>query len=126
MACLRVFAEPLHIAQSEWPASGWNFTWFGPQHFGMERAQIEAWLDRQPGKQLVIVRYWGNHYPFDEWVYNGADIDGSKVIWARDAPNNLELVRYYRDRKVWLVEPDATPARITLYTMAESAAGASH
>ncbi len=126
MACLRTFAEPLHIAQSEWPASGWNFTWFGPQHFGTERAQIEAWLDQQPGKQLVIVRYWGNHYPFDEWVYNEADIDGSKVIWARDASDNLELVRYYRDRKVWVAEPDAIPARITLYPMAESAAGAAH
>ena len=33
---------------------------------------------------------------------------------GRDAQGNLELIRYYRDRKVWLVEPDAMPARITL------------
>ncbi len=125
LAGLRVFAEPLHIAQSEWPPSGWNFTWFGPQHFGTERAQIEGWLDRQPGKQLVIVRYWGNHYPFDEWVYNHADIDHSKVVWARDAgaADNLELIHYYQDRKVWLVEPDAIPARITPYPMPEIKAG---
>ena len=58
---------------------------------------MEAELDQQPGKQLVIVRYWGNHYPFDEWVYNQADIDGSKVIWAREmgSAGNSELIRYY-------------------------------
>jgi hypothetical protein len=126
MACLRVFAGPLHIAQSEWPPSGWNFIWFGPQPFGTERAQMEAWLDRQPGGQLVIVRYWGNHYPFDEWVYNRADIDGSKVVWARDssAADNMELIRYYRSRKVWLAEPDAMPAQITPYPNEAASGGA--
>ena len=76
----------------------------------------------------MIVRYWGNHDPFDEWVYNQADIDGSKVIWARDgsAADNLELIRYYKDRKVWLVEPDAIPARISPYPMPESVASAAH
>jgi hypothetical protein len=32
-----------------------------------------------------------------------------------DAANNLELIRYYKGRTVWLVEPDAIPARISLY-----------
>ena len=70
----------------------------------------------------MIVRYWGNHYPFDEWVYNAADIDGSKVIWARDGDpaGNVELIRYYRDRKVWLVEPDAF-RRGSPYPAAEAA-----
>jgi hypothetical protein len=117
LACLRVFAEPLHVAPSEWPASNWNFTWLGPQHFGVERDGIEKRLSQLPGGQLVIVRYWGNHQPFDEWVYNSADIDHSKVIWARDmgSAGNEELIRYYRDRSVWLVEPDATPARVWPY-----------
>ena len=119
LAGLRAFAAPLHIAPSEWPASSWNFEWWGPQQFGVERHQILDHLSSLPGGQLVIVRYWGNHDPFDEWVYNSADIDGSKVVWARDmdAANNLELIHYYRDRKVWLVEPDATPARIAPYPM---------
>ena len=83
---------------------------------------MEAWLEHQPGKQLVIARYWGNHEPFDEWVYNAADIDNSKVIWARDlgAAGNLELIHYYKDRTVWLVEPDAIPARISPYPFQES------
>ena len=125
MAGLRIFAGPLHIAQSEWPPSNWNFNWFGPEHFGTERAQMETWLDHQPGQQLVIVRYWGNHDPFDEWVYTAADIDRSQVIWARDGDpaGNPELIRYYKDRNVWLVEPDATPARIQLYPMDANGSG---
>ena len=121
LAGLRVFAEPLHLAQSEWPASGWNFFWIGPEHFGVERAQIEDKLSHLPGGQLAIVRYSAKHNPFDEWVYNGADIDGSKVVWARDAgtADNLELIHYYRNRTVWLVEPDAMPARITPYPIPE-------
>jgi hypothetical protein len=126
LAGLRIFSGPLNLGPSEWPASGWNFEWWGPQHFGVEREQIEKNLSALPGGQLVIVHYWPKHDPFDEWVYNRADIDGSKVIWARDgnAAANFELIRYYKDRKVWLVEPDAIPARITPYPMAESVASA--
>ena len=125
LAGLRVFARPLGIAPLEWPPSNWNFTWFGPEHYGVERAQIEARLEQLPGKQLVIVRYAAWHDPLAEWVYNGADIDDSKVVWARDMgpSDNLELIHYYQDRKVWLVEPDAVPARITPYPRQSGASG---
>ena len=81
-----------------------------------------------PGKQLVIVKYGSNHYPVDEWVYNSADINASKVIWARDmdAADNSKLIHYYHHRKVWLVEPDAIPARIVPYPIPEQTAGAAH
>jgi len=123
---LRLFADPLHMTPPEWPPSNWNFVWFGPGHFGVERAQIESRLEQLPGPQLVIVRYEPDHNPLDEWVYNAANIDDSKVIWARemDAADNLELLRYYRGRRVWLVEPDATPVRITPYPMAAAATAA--
>jgi hypothetical protein len=70
-----------------------------------------------PGRQLVIVRYATDHNSLDEWVYNAADIDGSKVIWARemDQAENLELIHYYKDRSVWLVQPDTTPATVSVY-----------
>ena len=55
------FRRPLQIAPPEWPPSNWNFTWFGPEHFGVERAQIEARLSSLPGGQLVIVRYSARH-----------------------------------------------------------------
>jgi len=121
MAGLRLYAEPLHLRLDEWPASEWNFKWYGPGHFGTERAHIETGLEQLPGRQLVIVRYSPDHNPFDEWVYNGADIDDSKVIWARgmDNANDLELIRYYKDRKVWLAQPDKAPAEVSPYFMSE-------
>jgi hypothetical protein len=124
MAGIRVVASPLHFGPNEFPPSDWNESWFGPDHFGTERAQIEARLSQLPGGQLAIVRYSPGHNPGDEWVYNRADIDGSKVVWARDADtaDNLELIRYYQNRKVWLVEPDVTPARVSPYAIPERAA----
>lgn len=118
MTGLRLFAGPLHLALPEYPAAAWNFTWYGPDHFGTERVRVEESLRQLPGNQLAIVRYSSLHNPFNEWVYNSAEIDTSKVIWAREMADvdNLELIRYYRDRRVWLVEPDVSPARVTEYT----------
>jgi hypothetical protein len=117
VAALRLGAEPLHLRLAEWPPSEWNGYWYGPGQFGLERARIEAGLAQQPGKQLAIVRYSPSHEPLDEWVYNAPEIDGSKIVWARemDDANNLELIRYYKDRKVWLVQPDNQPAKLSPY-----------
>jgi len=32
-----------------------------------------------------------------------------------DAANNLDLMRYYKDRQVWLVEPDKSSADLSIY-----------
>jgi hypothetical protein len=129
MSGLRLYAGPLHLALPEWRGMGapWNFSWYGPDHFGTERFRVEGGLEQLPGKQLAIVRYSSRHNPFDEWVYNAADIDGSKVVWARemDAANNLELIQYYKDRKAWLIQPDAQPAIVTEYPMPERMQGSS-
>jgi hypothetical protein len=124
MAGIRVIASPLHFGPNEFPPSDWNESWFGPGDFGTERAQVESQLSQLPEGQLAIVRYSASHNPEDEWVYNRADIDGSKVVWARDADaaDNLELIRYYQNRKVWLVEPDLTPQRVSPYAIPERAA----
>ena len=128
MAGLRLFTGPLHIVIPQWPPSEWADKWYGPEHFGVQRAHIEAGLEQLPGGQLAMVRYFPDHNPLDEWVYNLADIDGSKVVWARemDAANNLELIHYYSGRKVWLVEPDAQPATISPYPAPEEPAAATH
>jgi hypothetical protein len=119
MAGLRLFATPLNLLAPEAPSSNWNLSWFGPAaSFGSERAGFESELEQRPGKHLVVVRYSPNHEPpFDDWVYNAADIDSSKVVWAREmsSADNQELFNYYRDRDVWLAEPDAMPARLTPY-----------
>ena len=83
---------------------------------GQQRAQILSQLNALPGRKLVLVRYGPNHELLNaEWVYNDADIDGSNVVWARDmsASDNEELLRYYRDRQAWLIQPDEIPPRLT-------------
>jgi hypothetical protein len=78
------------------------------------RASITSDLERLPGRHLVLVRYSGNHDPDREWVYNAADIDRAKVIWARDMGEheNEELLRYFSGRKVWILYPDESPLRL--------------
>jgi hypothetical protein len=74
----------------------------------LERGRIMHELHRLPGRQLVIVDY-GDHHDVDwEWVWNAADIDDSKVVWARDmgAPANQELLNYFKDRRVWQLSGD--------------------
>jgi hypothetical protein len=80
------------------------------------RIAIGRRLAQAQGKQLVFVRYWPKHL-FEEWVHNAADIDGSRIVWARDvgADENEKLRRYYSDRTAWLLEPDAKPPRLTPY-----------
>jgi hypothetical protein len=128
VAGLRLFVSPLHIPISEWPASGWNFSWYGPDYFGTERMLVESRLEELPGNQLAIVRYNSWHNPFNEWVYNKADIDASKVVWARemDEKDNKELIHYYPDRKVWLVEPDSPSVNVSPYSGPEQLPSASH
>jgi len=66
-------------------------------------------LQAQPGKHLVMVRYNDDDLSIhDEWVFNGADIDGSKVVWARelDKLQNEKLFAYFKDRKIWLATTD--------------------
>jgi hypothetical protein len=72
------------------------------------RAAIAEKLKHTPGKHLIMVRYAEDHNIHDEWVFNAADLDGAKVLWARelDPEQNAKLFAYYKDRRVWLVTPD--------------------
>jgi hypothetical protein len=81
------------------------------------RVFVQKQLAQAPGKLLVFVRYWPAHIFQDEWVYNAADVDGARVVWARDLgpEENAKLRSYYPDRTVWLLEPDARPPRLTAY-----------
>lgn len=81
------------------------------------RTAIQRVLAEVPGKQLVFVRYWPQHVFQQEWVYNAAVVDGTRVVWARDlgVDENDKLRRYYPDRTVWLLEPDARPPKLSRY-----------
>jgi hypothetical protein len=80
----------------------------------LARAEILHHLQSSPGEHLILVRYGPGHVPDREWVYNAADIDHSKVVWARDMgeQDNRELLQYFRNRKVWKVSPDELPPRL--------------
>jgi hypothetical protein len=85
------------------------------------RAAIQNHLSHEPGKHLIIVRYEPDHNIHDEWVYNGADIDGAKVLWARelDKPQNAKLLAYFKDRTAWLVEPDSDNTELIPYSLVD-------
>ena len=97
-------------------------TWYSPITVNTYRARIIAQLSAQPGLHLVIVRYSPDHLPANEWVFNRADIDQSKVVWARDmgADRNSELIRYFKDRQIWLAEPDQAVPKLSPYLDAET------
>jgi hypothetical protein len=82
------------------------------------RAAIAEKLSHTPGKHLILVRYQEDHNLHDEWVYNGAEIDSAKVLWARelDAEQNEKLFAYFKDRQVWLVEPDRDNSELIPYS----------
>ena len=74
------------------------------------RQAVQKILQTTPGRHLVVVRYGARHDVLDEWVYNGAEIDTAKILWARDldAAQNEKLFAYFKDRQIWLVNPDET------------------
>jgi hypothetical protein len=100
----------------------WPPTWYNSAPVKTDRARIEAKLESQPGAQLAIVRYATPAKAKYEWVYNRADIDGSKVVWARDMgpAQNQELIDYFKGRRVWLVQPDEDPPALSAYSPALS------
>jgi hypothetical protein len=124
LAVVRLYAAPLHISLGDRASDHWAVNWYGPGEFGVARATVEARLERLPGKQLAIVRYSPGHSPLDEWVYNAPDIDHSKVIWAQDmgAAENLDLIHSYKNRTVWLIQPDSHSSEITPYPIPEQEA----
>ncbi len=116
MFLVRVSANASRIPLSDSHAPAWFQK--GPASFG--RAQIVEQLQKLPGQQLVIVRYSSSHQPFDEWVYNDADINASKVVWAHamTPTEDQQLIDYFPGRQVLLLEPDQGPPRLLPYVRA--------
>jgi hypothetical protein len=115
LAGIRLYAHPLHIRL----VGADCLTWYGSEPLGLERSQAQAKLESYPGRQLAIVRYARGHNVFDEWVYNAADIDRSNVVWAHEMnpTDDQQLLKYFKDRKAWLVEPDFNPPRVSPLSM---------
>jgi hypothetical protein len=81
------------------------------------RKPVEKQLAALPGEHLVLVRYSKDHNSGEEYVYNEADIDHSKTVWAREIPGmDLgPLLNYFRNRDVWLYEPDEDDSIVQPY-----------
>ena len=110
MIVLRVSAVLVHAPiEPPWPRGN------------LDRAAIVEKLEQTPDRHLVIVRYGPHHDVHWEWVYNAADIDGSKVVWARDMGerDNQELLNYFHDRTVWQLNADEFPTRLEPYQKAQ-------
>lgn len=106
MIFLRVTAALTHTRiEPAWPRGN------------LERAALLQHLQKLPGLQLVIVGYGSQHNVDREWVYNDADIDAAKVVWARDMGknDNQELLDYFRNRNVWRVEGDNPAPQLIRY-----------
>jgi hypothetical protein len=85
-----------------------------PQKIAREKVLASG----KPGERhLVIVRYSPEHSPHVEYVFNHADIDKSQIVWARDMGDekNKELIDYYPNRRVWLLQPDSPPLSLVAY-----------
>jgi hypothetical protein len=81
------------------------------------RAAIAKELSKTPGKHLIVVSYEADHNLHDEWVYNGAEIDTAKVLWARDIDpvQNAKLFAYFKDRHIWFINPDINNSDLISY-----------
>jgi hypothetical protein len=111
LVALRIVASS---APHEWNASRpaqWCCTDVG----NFERERLIAKLEEMGGLHLVMVRYKQNHNYHEEWVYNAADIDSAKVIFARemDPVSDREIEEYFKDRQAWLAEPDVPYVRVS-------------
>ena len=82
------------------------------------RKPIDDHLAAIPGEHLVLVRYSKNHNSGEEYVYNDADIDHAKTVWAREiSGQDLEpLFQYFRNRDVWLYAPDEDDSTVERFS----------
>ena len=87
------------------------------------RGDLIRRLNQQDGSHLVFVHYAEDYTINDEWVYNAADIQAAKIVFAHDlgAKKNRQLVARYPGRSLWLVTVDAKEKRLQLYRAAERA-----
>jgi hypothetical protein len=76
--------------------------------FRERRADVVAKLAAMPGRQLVFVRYGPAHDVNAEWVYNGADLEEAKILFAHDLSpeKNARLLEHDPARTAWLLLPD--------------------
>jgi hypothetical protein len=109
MIVLRVSAAAAQVQiEPKWPRGN------------LDRVAVVRTLDRLPGKHLVLVHYpdLAKHDVDHEWVYNSANIDAAKIVWARDMGSQADqpLLRYFHGRRVWTLDGDHSPPQLIAYS----------
>lgn len=112
-----LFWYSLHLfAGQQWARTTMEYETWDAINYGdpLGRIKVDNDLLQRPGKHLVFVRY-STRKGFDAWVYNGANIDAGRIVWAWDLGDsqNEKLQQYYSDRTAWLFQPDYRPPRLT-------------
>lgn len=81
-----------------------------------KRSQLADYIRKIGVRHLVFVNYLPGHDMQHEWVFNAADIDASRIVWALDLGGlkDKQLMLHYPDRAVWRVDVgnEKTPVRI--------------
>ena len=91
-------------------------TWDSIDHGNPERRIAMArQLESVPGHILIFVRYGPQHLFQEEWVWNAADIEKARVVWARDLgpEEDRKLVDRLPGRTALVLEPDERPMKLT-------------
>jgi hypothetical protein len=100
------------------PFESWDYINFGDE---LGRLAVQRRFEAAGGRQLVFVRY-SQHHTLQEWIHDDADIDRSPIVWAIDLgrEENRKLMSYYKDRNVWLIQPDEKPPKLMPYESVET------
>ena len=93
-----------------------------PDGWWAQRQQIVDQLQHEGGRHLVVIRYGPNvantpSFAYRDWTRNGADLDGSEILWARemDTAHNAKLFGYFKDRRAWLLDVDTGGTKLLPY-----------
>jgi hypothetical protein len=75
---------------------------------------VERQLLGLAGRHLVFIKHGPGRTFYDEWVSNDADVDSSRIVWARSLypASDRAAIEYWKGRSVWAVYPDESPVRL--------------
>jgi hypothetical protein len=88
-----------------------------PPRWQLERARMLRELEESRESHLILVSYARDHSPHCQWIYNHADIDTAKVVWAWEMGPQADkvLLDYFKERRVWLLRADQFPWHLVSY-----------
>lgn len=83
------------------------------------RHELEEIIKILPDRYMAVVSYDINYDLHDEIVYNKADIENAKLIWAHDLSDekNASLFEYYNNRKILMIRVSDSKVEIKPFSL---------